>query len=341
MKDLTKKPKYHKINKTELENVKYKRKKNIITKKLKRFILILLNLLFVIYFLVKLFHIFKKNIILNSNKLNKDKDIKVCLCSIGKKENLYAKEYVNHYKKIGYNHIYIYDNNDEKGEKFEDVLQEEIKSYFVTIVNIRGKIKGQCYVYIDCYEKHHKEYDWLSFFDMDEFLEVKANNIQEFLSNSRYDKCVTIKTNFLFYSDNELLYYDNRTLEERFTTPLYQHRNNRWTKVTVRGGINKNYWSIGCTPHTSQFNVTNCNSAGNIMRFNRGSIKPNFTYAYLKHYYTKTAEEYFIKSSRGSAFNKVVWNQNRKLFKFRLFFVYNKKTKEKEELLKKLFNMTL
>ena len=77
------------------------------------------------------------------------------------------------------------------------------------------------------------------------------------------------------------------------------------------------------------------------MRFKQASIRPNFTYAYLKHYYTKSAEEYFIKSSRGSASNKVVWNQNRKLFKFKLFFYYNKKTKEKVELLKKLFNMTL
>ena len=122
MKELTKKPKYHRINKTELVNIKFKRKK-IITKKLKRFILILLNILFVIYFLIKLFHIFKKNIIINNNKANKDKNIKICLCSIGKKENLYAKEYVNHYQKIGYNHIYIYDNNDENGEKFEDVLR--------------------------------------------------------------------------------------------------------------------------------------------------------------------------------------------------------------------------
>ena len=96
MKELTKKPKYHRINKTELVNIKFKRKK-IITKKLKRFILILLNILFVIYFLIKLFHIFKKNLIINNNKANKDKNIKVCLCSIGKKENLYAKEYVNHY----------------------------------------------------------------------------------------------------------------------------------------------------------------------------------------------------------------------------------------------------
>ena len=35
-------------------------------------------------------------------------DIKVCLCVIGKKENLYVKEFIENYKNIGYNHIYIY-----------------------------------------------------------------------------------------------------------------------------------------------------------------------------------------------------------------------------------------
>jgi hypothetical protein len=269
------------------------------------------------------------------------KKIKVCLCVIGKKENLYVNEFVEHYKTIGYNKIFIYDNNDINGEKFEDVIQKEIEEGFVSIINYRGYKGSQFRSYKDCYNNNNLFYDWLSFFDMDEFLEVKAKNIQEFVTNPRYDKCVVIKVNQLFYSDNELLYYDNRTLEERFTTPLYKSYSNIWSKVTVMGGIKENYWSIGCTPHTSKFNVTNCDSTGNIVGFGQLSTKPNFTYAALKHYYTKTAEEYFIKSSRGSAFNKVTWDKNRKLFKYKLFFSYNKKTKEKDALIKKLFNMTL
>ena len=64
--------------------------------------------------------------------------LSVCLCIIAKKENLYAKKFVNHYKKLGYNHIYIYDNNNINDEKFEDVIQDEINSGFVTIINFRG-----------------------------------------------------------------------------------------------------------------------------------------------------------------------------------------------------------
>ena len=52
--------------------------------------------------------------------------IKVCLCVIGKKENLYANKFFNHYKKIGYDKIFIYDNNNIGDEKFEGVLNRQI-----------------------------------------------------------------------------------------------------------------------------------------------------------------------------------------------------------------------
>ena len=96
----------------------------------------------------------------NNRTFNKS-DIKVCLCVMGKEENIYAKEFINHYKKLGYNHIFLYDNNDLNGEKFEDVLKEEINERLVSIINYRGK-KGkkgkiggiQLEIYYDCYEKN-------------------------------------------------------------------------------------------------------------------------------------------------------------------------------------------
>ena len=82
------------------------------------------------------------------------------------------------------------------------------------------------------------------FFDFDEFLEVrpKANSIQEFLGNPRYNKCENIKINFLLYNDNNLLYYDNRSVKERFPIPVYSHWSNNIVKSTVKGGLEHNYW---------------------------------------------------------------------------------------------------
>ena len=51
---------------------------------------------------------------------------KICLCVIAKNENLYVKEYVEHYKKIVYNKIFIYDNNDKNGEDIGKVIKKYI-----------------------------------------------------------------------------------------------------------------------------------------------------------------------------------------------------------------------
>ena len=307
----------------------------------------LIQILLILIFIF--FSIFNQKLYYFKNYSFKKKDIKVCLCVMGKEENLYAKEFINHYKQLGYNHIFLYDNNNINGEKFEDVLKEEISEGFVSIINFRGK-KGkigklggiQLEIYYHCYENNNKKYDWLSFFDFDEFLVIKPKNqsIQNFLYNKRYNNCDTIKINFLYYSDNEHLYYSNKSVQERFRIPLYKHYGNKVIKSTIRGNLKENYWKKNFCAHTSLMKYRTCDSTGNLTRYNSFIIKVNFSFAYLKHYYTKSVEEYCHKIKRGEAFyNNINYTKKRKLFKIKRYFSFNKKTKEKMELFKKLLNL--
>ena len=161
------------------------------------------------------------------------------------------------------------------------------------------------------------------------------------MGNKRYENCQNIKINFLFYSDNELLYYDKRPVLKRFTSPLYKHFNNIITKSTVRGGLKVNYWKRSISSHTSLMNYTSCNSNGDIIKYNVNyNKKINYTYSVLKHFYTKSVEEYVNKTKRGEAFfNSVYINNNRKYKKINNYFIYNKKTIEKINLFKKLFSL--
>lgn len=43
--------------------------------------------------------------------------MKVSVCVIGRMENLYAVEFVEHYKSIGVDKIFIYDNNHNNEEQ--------------------------------------------------------------------------------------------------------------------------------------------------------------------------------------------------------------------------------
>ena len=69
---------------------------------------------------------------------------------------------------MGFHHIYIYDNNEINGEKFEEVISEEIKNGFVSIINYRGYKAIQVEAYYDCYKNNYKKFKWLAFFDFDE-----------------------------------------------------------------------------------------------------------------------------------------------------------------------------
>ena len=110
-------------------------------------------------------------------------------------------------------------------------------------------------------------------------------------------------------------------------------------KSTVRGGLEHNYWSINCCVHTSHMNVTNCNSQGEIISYNAGRSPMNYTFAALKHYFSKSLEEYVKKVKRGDSFIPTGYNEGRKRAKMRRYFGYNKYTIEKENLFKKLFKL--
>ena len=287
------------------------------------------------------------NIFLILKNINKNKELKVCLCTIGKKENLYASEFVEHYKKIGYDKIFIYDNNDIGDERFENVLNKHISSNFVQIINYRGyrgkRQSPQSDAFIDCYEKNKNNYDWLSFFDFDEFLEINKNkNIKEYLNNKIFKKCANIKINWLMFSDNDLLYYENIPLQKRFTTPLYHDNANIIIKSTVRGNLKFNYWRSMNNPHSSSNYLTACNSMGNITNPTTFYSSPfNHEYSYLKHYPTKTIQEYCNKMKKGRA-DLLIKIDNKTLENyFNYFFERNKKAQKKIEYFKNSFNFTI
>jgi len=229
------------------------------------------------------------------------------------------------------------------------VIDKHIKTNYVSIINFRGFIgrRGEnphFYAYYDCYKKNNKTYKWLSFFDFDEYLRFKTPNetIQNFLYKKRFNKCISIKINWLMYSDNNLLYYQNKSLKQRFLTPIYDDPRNNVIKSTVRGNLKINYWENMRNPHTTSNNdYISCSSSGKIVSSTDFFvIPPDFELAFLNHYATKTIEEYCLKIKRGWADIKFQINNQTLKEKFNYFFLKNKKTKEKLLYFKNMFNIT-
>lgn len=273
---------------------------------------------------------------------NNSKSLKVCICAIGKNENFYIQEFINYYKEIGYNKIILYDNNDIDDERFDNIIKNDIDNGFVSIINYRGmrgmNINPQLKAYKDCYEKYNLKYDWLSFFDIDEYLELipKSLNIQSFLNNEKFINCQNIKINWVYYINNNSLYYENKSLIERVNIPNFNLPVNYLIKSTVRGKLPINYWSLAENPHTSLNKFNTCSSSGKIIDYKSPYNKPpEFKFAFLKHLQYKSFEEYCLKIKRGRPIQQY---QSYREDKIKQLFESNKNNTEKLSILIKIFN---
>ena len=248
--------------------------------------------------------------------------MKIALVAIGRQENKYAREWVEHHLRVGFHHIFIADNNHDGEEHFEDVLGDFVTKGNVTILNYRDKVAYQRQAYAEIYSKYQKDYDWMAFFDFDEFLDIRRGTLQELLSISPFMPAVLI--NWECYGDNGLVRYDDRPCWERFSKPLphplhvqyKSHAENDHVKSIVRGGLGDI-----CFKH-------NPHVIGDMSPFR--PYDPNDR-AVLRHYITKTAEEWLWRSKRGSgARTLAMW---RETYAGR-FFKYNERTKDKETMMK-------
>ena len=163
-------------------------------------------------------------------------------------------------------------------------------------------------------------------------------SINQYLANPIFKKCESISINWLIFSDSNLLYYDNRSVLERFTSPNYKDRKNIVVKSIIRGNLNKKVFYPNSSSHVPNKRVIRCNSIGKILkRYSKFYVKPPLLkYAYLMHYTTKTAQEYVNKIKRGSNKN-AIYNVIESL---QYFFDINDLTEEKLNLFEKAFNRT-
>ena len=247
---------------------------------------------------------------------------------------------------MGYNHIYLYDNNDINGERFEDAIQAQITSGYVTLLNFRGyrghRDDAQMDAYYDCYKRYNSKCNWISFFDIDEFLFINPVNntnltIQELLDQPKYNDCENVKINWKSYSDSGLLYYENKPITERFTQFSkfrYEFGN---VKSTIRTNLSRHLKKT-YSPHSVYRNVKGCLSSGRRKQIDFFMLPADYKGAYIKHYVTKTISEFCNKIKRGNAEKSIPLDNKKLRERFHYFFMTNKKTQEKVDIFNRVFN---
>lgn len=207
--------------------------------------------------------------------------MKTALVCIAKNEDLYIEEWINYHIKIGFDEIFIYQNN---WRFIKDIPN-------VTKIEFDGEQK-QIQSYNNFLKNHAIRFDWVAFFDVDEFLVLKKhNNVKDFISvYSEYD---AIGINWVLFGDNNIsgLTY-NYSVLERFTKR--QSSVNNHIKSILKPSVIQRM----SNPHNPSWVWVDTS-----FNINTGSQNKNpvDNVAQLNHYFVKTKEEFISKISRGRA----------------------------------------
>lgn len=260
--------------------------------------------------------------------------MKVLLCCIARLENRYIREFVEHYKKIGVDNICLYDNNFDGEEDFNDVIFDYIESGFVILHDFRNRKYAQFDSYNHCYVNYRNEYDWVMFFDIDEFLILRNHQtIKEFLSQDKFAEYQAVHVKWKIFDDNGVVHDDGRPVMERFTNeaigtdPAYMKRENTHIKTILRGNLGILKFD---NPHAPKghHSYKACCADGSQHGFTTFFSSHYCEDAELYHYTTKSISEYIMKIKRGSAATPRPYQTY-----IDKFFGVNKPTKEKIDII--------
>lgn len=149
--------------------------------------------------------------------------MRVVVCALAKNEHLYINEWVKHYLKLGFDKLFIFDNDDKESPHIKDYIDKNDLDK-IRIINARGYHKNgmQGEFYTNFYNIECHNFDWCLFCDIDEFL-VGVDNVKDFLSKPRFRYVQQIRVKWRLFGDNELIERDmNKSVMETFTKETYR-----------------------------------------------------------------------------------------------------------------------
>lgn len=170
--------------------------------------------------------------------------------------------------------------------------------------------------------RHHDEYHWIGFFDVDEFLVLDNGiNLKELFSREPYCSATSVRVTWHMYDDNGIL-------ERDLSTPVMQsfsHPNKRWL-------LSKSF--LNCKTRSKNIPVRNHGDTGNdgkmidicgdkclsgiketemyhTYHWIPGKPRPYLEIGRLNHYRSKSLMEYIdkVKLHSKSGFNRFHFNE--------------------------------
>jgi len=221
----------------------------------------------------------------------------IILCGIAKRENLYINEWCKYHLALGFDHIYLYDNNELDYPYVGDFIDKELLDK-ITILDWRARhdtaILSQAY--LDCYKNN--KFDWCAFLDIDEFL-VGITDIHEFFNTDKFNHIEQIRLMWEWYGDDDVIERDTSVPVMDFFKKKLTNEHSNVGKYILKAGL-----EIGrLEPHygtgVAGTQLITCFPSGqrNQLSSQGQHIKPQGSYqqtetVFVNHYMTKTLKEF-------------------------------------------------
>jgi hypothetical protein len=232
--------------------------------------------------------------------------MKIALMCMAKDEDHYLEEWILYHLKLGFDDIIIYQNDYRS-----NISHPNLKKY------IFDGSAVQIHAHNHFLNSNANNYDWVAFFDVDEYLVLKKHkNIKDFVKE--YINFNAIAINWVLFGDNGIEKINNNySLIKRFTKR--ENKINIHVKTILKCNSNSIMYI-----HNPLCNWIDTNkNIGNGPFNHNGSIE----IAQLNHYFCKTREEFEIKINKGRS----DINEKREMSHFEIhnfneiedFFAYN------------------
>jgi len=250
----------------------------------------------------------------------------VAICAIVRCENKYLREWIEWHKGLGVEKFFIYDNGHGDDENPRDVIGDDPQ---VVIMDWRDRDGNtQCEAYDECYREHGSEFAWMGFIDIDEFVQSEMP-LLDVLNRLQAD---VVAFSWRMMTDNGLVHYDDRPVQERFTQPAEDLKpESQFVKSFVRGSIEGlSFERDPHMPHYPALEVVNPDG-GKAPQCSVGTGSREV--AWIDHHFTKTAEEFMQKVSRSwpAIHDERIIEKEKNAVNH--FFRFNERTPEKEIIL--------
>lgn len=231
--------------------------------------------------------------------------MQVVVCAMAKNEHRYINEWVEHYINLGFDKIYIYDNDDIDKPYIKDFISSKFLNKCV-IKNIRGqqRPKLQHDIYTGFYYKYGKTFDWCLFCDIDEFL-FGVDDIHTWLEKPQFINAKQIRIKWKLFGDDNLIERDlSKKVVDSFHIEIktslnrnliYKGNLEKQGKMLIRGGLSN---VVIRSPHFGSYNFRD-NIIPSILPsgkpcYSKVAIQEDYSNEtiFLNHYMTKTLSEF-------------------------------------------------